>query len=158
MKVKRTISKLLLAFVLVSIGVAIGKEIAANQTGPTAPVTSAPWAPQGGHKVVVYYLHSSVRCVTCNAVESMTDELIRTEFADALKSGRLEWKQVDYLQNEQLAERYNVGGNMIVVARFLDGKEVGTRRLDKVMHLVGDRARFLDYVRTAISELMAEAR
>ena len=154
MKAKGILSKFLLAFVLVSIGVAIGKEMAASCSKPTIPTTSAPSATQGEQRVVVYYLHSSFRCVTCNAVESMTDELMRTEFADALKSGRLEWKRVDYLQDEQLAERYNVAGNMIVVARFLGDREVEVRRLDKVMDLAGDRARFLDYVRAAVSELL----
>jgi len=156
-KAKRILSKLLLAFVLVSIGVAIGKEMAGSQGTPAAPTSSGPSATRDEPKVVVYYLHSSFRCVTCNAVESMTDELMRTEFADALKSGRLEWKRVDYLQDERLAERYNVGGNMIVVARFLGEKEVEVRRLEKVMDLAGDRVRFLDYVRTAVSEMLKVA-
>lgn len=157
MKAKRILSQLLLAFVLVSIGVAIGREMAANQGEPMASASSDPSSMQGEPKVVVYYLHSSFRCATCNAVESMTDELMRTEFADALKSGRLEWKRVDYLQDERLAKRYNVSVNMIVVARFLGDKEVEVRRLDMVMNLVGDRAEFMDYVRTAVSDLLKVA-
>jgi len=157
MKAKKTIGKLLLGFVLISIGVAIGKEMGASQGESMASTSSDPSSMRGEPKVVVYYLHSSFRCVTCNAVESMTDELMRTEFADDLKSGRLEWKRVDYLQDEQLAERYNVGGNMIVVARFLGDKEVEAKRLDKVMDLAGDPARFLDYVRAAVSELLKGA-
>jgi hypothetical protein len=105
---------------------------------------------------VVYYLHATFRCATCNAIEAMTDELIRTEFADALASGRLEWRRVDYLQDEQLASHYKVGGNMVVVARFRDGKEVQAKRLDKVMDLANDRARFLDYVRPVIAESLKE--
>lgn len=157
MKAKRILSKLLLALVLVSIGVAIGKEMGASQGEPMASTSSDPSSVQVERKVVVYYLHSSFRCVTCNAVESMADELMRTEFADDLKSGRLEWKPVDYLQDEELADRYNVGGNMIVVVRFVGDKEVEARRLDKVMDLVRDRARFLDYVRSAVSELLKAA-
>lgn len=165
---KKTLSRLLLAFVLVSIGVAIGKEIergrAAARSGDAGPSgttnspgsTTQPTTAKGEQKVVVYYLHATIRCVTCNAIEAMTDELIRTEFADAIASGRLEWKRVDYLQDEQLASRYNVGGNMVVVARFQDGKEVQAKRLNKVMDLANDRAKFMDYVRSAIVESLKE--
>ena len=165
---KKALSRLLLAFVLVSIGVAIGKEIersrAAARAGDAGPAgatsgsgsATQPATAKGEQKVVVYYLHATIRCVTCNAVEAMTDELIRTEFANALASGRLEWKPVDYLQDEQLANRYKVGGPMIVVARFRDGKEVEARRLDKVMDLANDRAKFMDYVRPAIAESLKE--
>lgn len=161
---KKILSKLLLAFVLVSIGVAVGRQIersrSAAQAGEAGAAgmhsTTQPTTAADDQKVVVYYLHATFRCVTCNAVEAMTDELIRTEFADALASGRLEWKRVDYLQDEQLANRYNVGGNIVVVARFRGGKEVGARRLDKVMNLANDRAQFMDYVRPTIVESLKE--
>jgi len=99
-------------------------------------------------------MHASFRCVTCNLIESTADELIRTEFSDAVKAARLEWKPVDFQENEQLAKRYNVGGNMIIVARFRDGKEVAHKRLDRVMELVGRRDEFLSYVRDGIREML----
>ena len=63
---------------------------------------------------------------------------------------------MDYLQDEQLASRYKVGGNMVVVARFQGGKEVQAKRLDKVMDLANDRAEFMDYVRPVIAESLKE--
>ena len=154
MTARKIIGRLLLAFVLVSVGYAIGRETAKV---PAAPLPADPARAAGGSKVVVYYLHSTFRCETCNRIESTTDELIRTEFADAVKAGRLEWKPVDYLQNGELAERYNVGGNLIVVARFKDGREVGARRLDRVMELANNRDAFIEYVRQAIEESLKEA-
>ncbi|MCG3180344.1 MAG: hypothetical protein BIFFINMI_02703 [Phycisphaerae bacterium] len=161
---KKVLSRLLLAFVLVSVGVAIGRTIERNRSAGGGTVQSAdqlapttqPTAGGGERKVIVYYCHATFRCATCNAIEAMTDELIRTEFADALASGRLEWKPVDYLQDERLAAHYSVGGNMIVVARFRDGREVGARRLDRVMELANDRAKFLDYLHPAIAESLKE--
>ncbi len=105
---------------------------------------------------MVYYLHATWRCTDCNAVEAMTDELIRTEFAEPLASGRLVWRKVDYLQDEALADRYNVGGNIVVVARFRGGREVGATRLVRVMNLARDPAGFRDYVRPAIAESLKE--
>ncbi len=153
MNAKKIIGKLLLAFVLVSIGFAIGKEVERNRSAAQADA-AAPPAGAGRDGVIVYYMHASFRCATCNLIEAMGDELVRTEFADAVKAGRLEWKPVNYQENEQLATRYNVGGNMIVVAKFRGGKEVATRRLDRVMELSNSRDEFMAYVRGAIRELM----
>lgn len=154
MKVRKIIGKLLLAFVLVSIGFAIGKEATRNQM--LAQAEAGPVAAPGEDKVVVYYLHATFRCVTCNMVESMGEELVRTEFGDVVKAGHLEWKSVDYQENDVLADRYNVGGNMIILARFRDGKEIENRRLDRVMELANNRSEFITYVRGAIQELLGD--
>ena len=153
MKTKKVIGKLLLAYVLVSIGFAVGKDTTRNQMAGRAEAT-VPAVAAGQNKVIVYYLHASFRCVTCNQVESMGEELVRTEFADAVKAGELEWKAVNYQEDDQLANRYKVGGNMIVVAKFRDGKEVENRRLDRVMELANNRDEFMAYVRSAVQELM----
>lgn len=149
MKAKKIIGRLLLTFVLVSIGFAIGKETAISK-GRSAVETAV----ATGDKVVVYYMHASFRCVTCNLVETMGGELIRSEFAAAVKDGRLEWKPVNCQDNDDLARRYNVGGNMIIVARFAGGREVEHKRLDRVMELADKRDEFMAYVRSAIQELL----
>lgn len=151
MKAKKIIGRLLLAFVLVSIGFAIGKEVERNHR--QADAQGAPTV-AGEDKVVVYYMHATFRCVTCNLVESTGEELIRTEFADAVKTGRLEWRPVNYQENEDLGKRYNVGGNMIVVAKFVGGKEIANKRLDRVMELASKRDEFMAYVRSAVQELL----
>jgi hypothetical protein len=154
-KLKKAVTAVLLCFVLISIGFAIGKEVTL-QSIRQADEPAAPTAPAVGQdKVVVYYMHATFRCVTCNLVESTADELIRTEFDKPLRDGRLEWKRVNYQENEELARRYDVGGNMIVVVRFRDGKEADRKRLDRVMELAGRREEFLAYVRQAIEACLA---
>jgi len=156
MKAKKIIGKLLLAFVLVSIGFAVGKETTRSRMFAQAEAAGLIVAP-GQDKVVVYYMHASFRCVTCNLVESMSEELVRTEFAGAVKAGKIVWKGVNYQKSTVLADRYNVGGNMIVVVKFRDGKEVESRRLDRVMELANRRSEFMSYVRIAIQELLEGA-
>ena len=152
MKARKIIGKLLLGFVLISIGFAIGKEV--TRARMLSHADAAPTAAGERDKVVVYYMHATFRCVTCNLVESMGEELVRTEFADAVKAGKLEWREVNFQQNEQLAVRYKVGGNMIIVARFKDGKEVAHRRLDRVMELANKRNEYMSYVRGGVSEML----
>jgi len=153
MKAKKIIGKLLLAFVLVSVGFAIGKQVEKGRAAALAE-TAGPTVAAGEDKVIVYYMHASFRCVTCNMVEAMGEELVRTEFGDAVKAGGIEWKAVNYQENDQLATHYNVGGNMIIVAKFRDGKEVQSRRLDRVIELANNRDEFMTYVRGAIQELL----
>jgi hypothetical protein len=153
MKAKKIIGKLLLGFVLISIGFAIGKETTRSRMSAQAEA-AGPIAAPGQDKVVVYYMHATFRCVTCNLVESMGAELVRTEFADAVKAGRLEWREVNFQKNEQLAVRYKVGGNMIIVAKFQDGKEVAHKRLDRVMELANKRNEYMSYVRGGIDEML----
>jgi len=153
MKTKKIIGKLLLGFVLISIGFAIGKETTRARMVAQAEAT-APIAAPGKDKVIVYYMHATFRCVTCNLVESLGEELVRTEFADAVKAGGLEWRDVNFQQNEQLAVRYKVGGNMIIVAKFRDGKEVAHKRLDRVMELANKRNEYMSYVRGAVDEML----
>lgn len=152
MKAKKLISWLLLAFVMVSIGVAIGKELEKRKGDSPAARIQAP-AP-GGEKVIVYYMHGTFRCRTCNLIESMGQELVRSEFAEALSDGRLEWRPVNYQENNEVAKQYKVGGNMIILSRLVDGKEVEHKRLDRVMELSGKRDEFFSYVRTSISSLL----
>lgn len=148
---KPVVRNLLLAFVLISIGFALGRETAPRPAAATAPATLGQ---ETGAQVRVTYLRSTFRCITCNLVETLADELIRAEFADALEAGRLEWRAVDYLREPELAGRYQVSGNMIVVARFENGQEVRAIRLDRVMEEVMDADRFRTYVRDAIVQAL----
>jgi hypothetical protein len=153
MKSKTLIRNLLLAFVLVSIGFALGKESALRKTGSTAPSATQP----GDDKLVVYYLRATFRCVTCNAVEEQTNELLRAEHAEELADGRMEYRVADFLEDRELASRYDVSGNLVVIARLEDGEEVKTVRLDQVMDLATDADAFADYLRNGIAEAKSGA-
>ncbi len=142
---KKIITYLLLAFVVFSIGFAAGKEFAA--TG--SPVEQASAAGNDSY-TLVYYLRSTFRCWQCNMIEIYSDELIRNEFADYVEAGLLEWRIVDYLQDKELANHYNISGNTIIVARFEDGVEVSHERLDQVMEKVLNRDEFMSYLSEAI--------
>lgn len=148
MKAKKIIGKVLIAFLLVSIGVAIGKEMAARNAQATVePVTAA-----GETKVVVYYMHG-IPCITCTFIETTAEKLVREEFADAVAAGTMEFVSLNYLEpeNATLADKYNVGSNMVIAVRFEDGKEVSRVRLDEVMELASNADRLTDYLRTGIA-------
>jgi hypothetical protein len=102
--------------------------------------------------MIVYYLHPTMRCVTCNAMERMTREVIERDFADLLRQGGIEWRSEDFQENESLARKHNVSSSSVVLVRTRGGQEVDARRLDEVWNLAGKPAAFQNYVRQAISE------
>jgi hypothetical protein len=148
MKLKKVIGKLLMAFLLISIGVAIGKEIAAHN----APTAAPPVVEPGKDKVVVYYMHT-IPCVACIFIETTTKNLVNNEYADAVKDGTMEFISLNYLEpeNTALAEKYNVGENMVIAVRYEDGRETSHVRLDKVMELASDADELAEYLRKGIS-------
>ena len=145
----------LLAFVLISIGFVLGKEMTARrQTPATEPESPASVATSD--KVVVYYLHTTFRCVTCNEIERLTKALVETEFADDLTAGRIEWREANFQQDESLAKRYEVVSSCVVVVNIQGGKERSFQRLDDVWTRYQDPADFNGYVGAAIRKYLTE--
>lgn len=151
MKAKKIIGNLLMAFLLVSIGVAIGKEMAGRNLR-SAP---APSVAPGQEKVMVYYMHG-IPCVTCTLVETTAETLVEDEFAEAVDAGRMAFVSVNYLEPEhaELADRYHVGSNMVVAVRFRGDGEVERVRLDRVMELAGRAEVLKEYLRQGIRSVL----
>ena len=157
MQTRAFISRLLIGFVLVSIGFALGRESARREARqPAADAgTAIPTAHQAGQdKVIVYYMHQTFRCVTCNKIESLTGELVKIDFAKPLQDAQLEYRQVNFQENEALAKRYNVVSSCVVLVKVRDGKEVEHKKLDDVWLLIDDRDEFVAYVGGAIREYL----
>jgi hypothetical protein len=157
----------LLAFVLVSIGFVLGKEVTARRPAPASgaespapvaasdkPVAASDAPLAASDKVVVYYLHTTFRCVTCNEIERLTRALVETEFADDLAAGRIEWREANFQEDESLAKRYEVVSSCVVVAHIQGGKEREFQRLDDVWTRCQDPADFNAYVGAAIREYL----
>lgn len=153
-QLSKLVMRLLLAFVLVSIGFAWGKHVGLCQSA-SAPAPALPPANATGTQVIVYYLHGTIRCVTCNQIEKQARQVVETRFANELAANQMIWKEVDFDQDPTLAKRYDVSASTVVVARFDNGKETCYQRLDKVWPLVDQPAEFQAYIATAIRELLA---
>jgi hypothetical protein len=95
-------------------------------------------------------MHQTFRCVTCNQIEAMTEDLVKTEFAAPLAKGRLQFRRADFQEDEALARRYNVVSSSVVVVRVQDGKDMAFKRLDDVWTLVNKPDAFRAYVGGAI--------
>jgi hypothetical protein len=144
---KNIIRNLLLIFVLVSIGFALGKHC---DTRPQA----APPPSSAKEAVIVYYMHASFRCVTCNAIEKMTRQLLETNYNQQMRNGSIIFTEVDFQKNEPLAKQFDVISSCVVVTRTKDGKITVFERLDKVWELLDKPDKFNAYISSAIDKLL----
>ena len=103
--------------------------------------------------LTVYYFHGNVRCPTCEAIESQAHSLVKTDFADELKSGRMVWNTVNYEKSAALSKKYEISMPVVVLALMKDGKVERWERLDRVWPLVGDKPAFNKYVREEIEKI-----
>lgn len=168
MDAKKLASKALLGFVLVSIGFALGKEVTlhslrasgADQVDPAAPATATSVSPAttapapAQEQVLVYYLHATIRCSSCNWIERTAREVLQENFAEEMQRGRVVWRTASFQREEELARKYDVASSTIVLVKLQGGKEARFERLDKVWQLVGDAQGFSSYVSEAVRSFL----
>jgi len=140
---RNIIINLLLSFVLVSIGFALGKHSVPRQQTATPPELTA-------EKVNVYYMHATFRCVTCNTIEKLTKQLLDSKYKKQMQDGSVMFSEVNFQKNEQLAKQFDVLSSCVVVAKTKNGKITSFERLDKVWELVGNPDEFNAYLSKAI--------
>lgn len=82
--------------------------------------------------VEVLYFHGKQRCVTCNAIEKLTKEVIDKDFAQQLKDGKIIFKVIDIStkEGEKIADKYEVTWSSLYINKWKDGKEVKNNMTD----------------------------
>jgi hypothetical protein len=151
MNKERTVNILkqgLLAFVLVTIGFAVGKEVTLRRVRQTEPDKIL--TPAEKDQVVVSYVHATIRCVSCNTIERLVQETLDEQFHDAVGEKWLSFGEVNFQENTTFAKRYEIVANCVVLHKIIQGKEVKHLRLDKVWELYEDPPAFKKYLGDAI--------
>ena len=108
--------------------------------------------------VVAYYFHGAFRCPTCHKLEQYSREAIETNFKDAIASGRLEYRiiNVEDKGNEHYMSDYQLYTKSLILSLVKDGKETKWINLDKIWEYVGNKEKFIDYVKNGVSDLLKE--
>jgi len=111
-----------------------------------------------GQKVIAYYFHVTVRCVTCRTIEEYAKEAVERGFSEELKKGMVEWRPVNVqlLENRHFIKDYRLYTRSLVLVKVRDGKQVEWRNLEKVWELVGRKSDFLRYVRAHVSTYLGD--
>jgi len=111
-----------------------------------------------GEHVVAYYFHGAMRCPTCHKLEQYSKEAIDSNFKDALRSGKLEFKEVNIENsgNEHYANDYQLYTKSLILSLVKDGKEVKWKNLDKIWERVRNKEGFIDYVKSEVADFLKE--
>jgi len=133
----------------------------APETEPSAqpapaekPQPAPPPAPQdktagSDIRVIAYYFHGYVRCITCRTIEAYSGEAVRSFFADALKSGRLEWRVINVEEpgHEHFIQDFQLVTRSVVLELMEKGERKRWKNLQLVWRLVHNEKAFKEYIR-----------
>ena len=110
-------------------------------------------------KVIAYYFHGTFRCPTCHKLEQYSKEAIESNFKDVLTSGKLEFKVVNVEDkgNEHYGSDYQLYTKSLILSLVKDGKEIKWKNMDKIWEYVGNKQRFIDYVKSGVTDFLKEA-
>jgi hypothetical protein len=127
--------------------------LAGSGVAAAAEPAGAPPAPALRDGVLVRYLHTTARCVTCKKIEEYAAAAVRDGFAAEIAAGQVVWESVniDEPAFRDLAQRYQLFTKTVVVSRIEGGREVSWKRLDEVWQLVRNREAFFRYVQAEVA-------
>ena len=110
--------------------------------------------------VIAYYFHGAFRCPTCHKLEQYSKEAIETNFKNEITSGKLEFKviNVEDKDNGHYGNDYQLYTKSLILSLVKDGKETKWINLDKIWEYVGNKQRFIDYVKSGVADFLKETK
>ena len=75
--------------------------------------------------VEVLYFHGKQRCITCNAIEKLTKEVVENDFAQQVNDGKIIFKVIDISTKagEKTADSYEVTWSSLFINKWKDAEE-----------------------------------
>ena len=65
--------------------------------------------------IEIMYFYGKQRCVTCRAIEQVVVELTQNELREAIASGQVHFRAIDWTQETALAECYEVAWSSLII-------------------------------------------
>lgn len=103
--------------------------------------------------ITVYYFHGTLRCTTCLMIEDLTVWIVREAlYWDRIEDGslRLEILNTDEPDNEHFKQDFDLDGQALVLASYVDGNLVRWKNLERIWELVGSPKEFEKYIQAEV--------
>jgi hypothetical protein len=122
------------------------------------PAVNPAEIPKPSRYLVVTYFHTTFRCPTCHKIEEYSNEAVRSNFQDELKSGKMVWQVINVEEPEykHYVNDYQLYSKHLIVSEVRDGKEVRWKDLKEVWTTVGNKEKFEQYVVSEITDWLKE--
>jgi hypothetical protein len=160
MKPRIVIAVVAIIAVLLTLAVFAQNSRKPGSASANMPTTAAKTASQAHQsKIIAYYFHGTVRCVTCRKIESLSHDVVVSDFAEPLKTGLLEWQvvNVDLPENQHFIRDYQLVAKSLVLVKYEDGKQVGYKNLQKIWTYINNEQSFRAYVKGELQVAMGRS-
>lgn len=109
-------------------------------------------------KIIAYYFHPTARCPSCINIENFTREVVETMFKKENKSGLISFKQLNIEDslNEHYIDDYKLEFSSVILAKFINNKQVKWKNLEHVWKYSGDKDSFFKYMKIEIKDFIKE--
>ena len=109
-----------------------------------------------GRYIQVYYFHGKNRCYSCNRIEKLTVETVRTAFGKEMESGEVKLSVVNMEEeeNSHFVKDYGLYSQSVILSDVKDGREVAWKNLIRVWELLQNEEAFKDYVRKEVKAFL----
>ena len=110
-----------------------------------------------GDRVEVIYFHGKQRCVTCRAIEQLTNEVLAATFKNQIDKGAVVYKVIDISdpQNEAIADKYEVTWSSLYINGWKGGKETVNNMTEfSFANAKGSPDIFKEGIKNKINELL----
>jgi hypothetical protein len=109
-----------------------------------------------GEYYIAYYFHGDKRCITCKKFEAFSQEALESGFEKELEDSLIIWLPVNYdvEENSHFIKDYSLYTKALILSEVVQGKEVKWKNLDKIWQLVGDKEKFINYVKAETKSFM----
>ena len=110
-----------------------------------------------GDRVEVIYFHGKQRCVTCRAIEQLTNEVLEATSKNQIDKGAVVYKVIDISdpQNEAIADKYEVTWSSLYINGWKGGKETVNNMTEfSFANAKGSPDIFKEGIKNKINELL----
>ncbi len=149
---QKFITNLLLIFVFVTIGFALGKRAGQSENRQNTTGQKI----ENANYVQVLYFHGNQRCKTCKLIESMAENSVNHAFKDKLDKS-VKWNVLNYQSEVKLAKKFDLSFSTVVVTKVENGEIVDFQRLDGVWEKLNDEISFNEYLEDAVNAYLEDA-
>lgn len=111
---------------------------------------SAQYAESGGaDNIELLYFHRTDRCTSCNNAEQYARDTLNTYYPEEAGSGKISMQSIDYQQNKEMADKYDVNMQGLKIKTTRNGQET-VRDVPEVWAYVKDRDAYMNYLKGEI--------
>ena len=110
----------------------------------------------GVERVEVIHFHGEYQCYSCLTVGAYAEETVKTYFSKELEEGKISFARVnvELPENQTLVAKYGVTGSSLWIGVY-DKTGFHKEENANVWYKIGDKQKYLDYLRRVLSEKLA---